>query len=60
MDIKSKENLKNKHIFRYTYGIGQILKISSEFSSNQSSSNVVQTNSQNVGKAQKKSEQAQL
>ena len=52
MDMKSK-NLRNKHMFRYTSGIGRILlKSHLKFPSIQSSSNVVQTNNQNVGEAQ--------
>ena len=37
-DIKSKENVRNKHMFRYISEIGQVCKISPEFASNQSSS----------------------
>ena len=50
MDMKSKKNLRNKHLFRYTSGIGRILlKSHLKFPPIQSSSNVVQTNNQNVG-----------
>ena len=51
--ISSPKNLRNKHMFRYTSGIGRILlKSHLKFPSIQSSSNVVQTNNQNVGEAQ--------
>ena len=53
MDMKSKKNLRNKQMFRYTSGIGWILLESHlKFLPIQSSSNVVQINNQNVGKAQ--------
>jgi len=47
------KNLSNKHMFRYTSGISQILLNSHlEFLPIQSNSNVVQTNNQNIGEAQ--------
>jgi len=44
---------ENKHMFRYTSEIGQILlKSHLKFESIQSSSNVVQTNNQKIGEVQ--------
>ena len=60
-DSKFIKNLRNKNMFRYTSGISQILlKPHLSFPLNQSSSNVVQINDQNVVKAQIQSGQAQL
>ena len=59
--MKSKENLRNKHMLRYKSGIVQkFILMSPEFSSNQFSANVVQTNNQKAGKAQIQPKHVQL